>query len=132
MNEKGTSRRLSCTTTALQNLSFTFPLKRLHSCNLKMEVYPGLHISLGIFDCLYNLLVDACHEFDCLVAEENAGGGKAGTSFSQYQDACRQRSEVQKSIGHYRSVISKDNMSNINPNHPIVQQCKEAMSSNTD
>ena len=102
---------------------------------------PGLHISLGIFDRLYNLLADACYELDCLAAEENAGGGKAGTSFSQYQDACRQRSEVQKSIDHYQSVISTGNqmmthvllhMPNIDPNHPVVQQCKEAMSHNAD
>ena len=94
---------------------------------------PGLHISLRIFDRLYNLLAIACDELNCLVAEVNAG---EGTSFSQYQEAYLWRSEILRKIEYYEGVITTGNqmtthvllhMPNIDPDHPVVQQCRETM-----
>ena len=52
---------------------------------------PGLHISLGIFNRLYSLLENACHELDLLQAEKDTGARdtRAGTSFGQYSAALR-------------------------------------------
>ena len=57
---------------------------------------PGLHISLGIFNRLYSLLENACHELDLLQAEKDTGAGdtRAGTSFGQYSAALRRLSEL--------------------------------------
>ena len=95
---------------------------------------PGLHISLGIFDRLYNLLADACHELDVLVAEQNAGEGRAGMSFSQYQEAFRKRTELQKKIDYCQAVISNQmlpyltlNMPDTSTNHPVVVRCRESV-----
>ena len=43
---------------------------------------PGLHLSLGMYNHLWPLLVDACNKFDLKLAD---GGGRAGgASFIQY------------------------------------------------
>ena len=57
---------------------------------------PGLHISLGIFNRLYNLLENACHELDLLQAETDTGAeSQAGTSFGRYSAALRKLTELQ-------------------------------------
>ena len=55
---------------------------------------PGLHISLGIFNRLYNL-EHACHELDLLLAERSTGEVRAGNSFGLYSAALTKLSELQ-------------------------------------
>ena len=72
---------------------------------------PGLHISLGIFNRLYSLLENACHELDLLQAEDTgAGDTRAGTSFGQYSAALRRLSEVQTNSEAVSSTIPKSNI----------------------
>ena len=48
---------------------------------------PGLHITLGIFDRLFSLLVDRCHEPDVSVALENSAVAAGGHTYSRYVSA---------------------------------------------
>ena len=45
---------------------------------------PGLHITLGIFQRLFNLLEEECHQLDLSVNENCAS---SGSSFIEYQQA---------------------------------------------
>lgn len=49
---------------------------------------PGLHISLGIFYRLFNLLEEECHELDLA---HNLQGASAGPSYERCLDAVRQK-----------------------------------------
>ena len=50
---------------------------------------PGLHISLGIFDRLWELLESACVELDLEFAEHNSGG-TFGEAFANYSSALKE------------------------------------------
>ena len=54
---------------------------------------PGLHITLGIFDHLFDLLEEACHQLDILLAER---GRQADTlhSFKFYSAAIQNIKEL--------------------------------------
>ena len=65
---------------------------------------PGLHLSLGIFNRLYNLLEEACHELDLLLAEHISGEQGSGTSHDQYSSALHQLSELKERLGVERQA----------------------------
>ena len=109
------SNMQSCSTTLLVNHSSTFPWRRyICTCTYMYYMYKymyilptiihtivqvcipaGLHISLGIFNRLYNLLEDACHELDSLQTETDTGAeSQGGTSFGRYSAALRKLTEL--------------------------------------
>ncbi len=45
---------------------------------------PGLHITLGIFYRLFQLMEDDCHELDVAIREEEDSREKGGPSYSHY------------------------------------------------
>ena len=49
---------------------------------------PGLHISLGIYDRLWELLEDACNELDLLLAKQSSG--MDGNTFDRYCKALKE------------------------------------------
>ena len=51
---------------------------------------PGLHITLGIFDRLFSLLEDCCHELDLSVALEVNAIAAGGHTYSQYVSALKE------------------------------------------
>ena len=55
---------------------------------------PGLHLSLGIFNCLYTLLESACEDLDTKVAGSGVAAG--GASFQKYSLALKQLREVEE------------------------------------
>lgn len=59
---------------------------------------PGLHISLGVYDRLWELLESACTELDLLLAEHASTEGRTGDSFGTYVDALRKRDELKSSL----------------------------------
>ncbi len=46
--------------------------------------FPGLHLSLGIFDRLYTLLEEACQELDLQLAERERVADLGGDSIQEY------------------------------------------------
>lgn len=58
---------------------------------------PGLHISLGVYERLWDLLESACTELDLLLAE-HLSGGRTGDSFESYVDALRKRDRLKSSM----------------------------------
>ena len=56
---------------------------------------PGLHLSLGIFDRLWNLLSDDCCALDFRLAGlKPADGSVGGEEFTRYQVALQKRSSM--------------------------------------
>lgn len=58
---------------------------------------PGLHISLGIYDRLWELLEGACTELDLLLAKHTSTGG-IGNSFDEYVASLKKREQLQASL----------------------------------
>ena len=50
----------------------------------------GLHTTLGIFDRLFSLLEDRCHELDVSVALENSAVAAGGHTYSRYVSALKE------------------------------------------
>ena len=61
---------------------------------------PGLHMSLGIYDRLWELLEGACTELDMLLAKHTSTGGAGGlgNSFDEYVAALRKREQLNEKI----------------------------------
>ena len=57
---------------------------------------PGLHLSLGIFNRLFELLEDACHELDVRLATRGTATGAGGDSFQKYAVMLKQLSELKE------------------------------------
>ena len=55
---------------------------------------PGLHISLGVFNRLFDLLETACQELDLDLATKNQRAG--GSSFQQYAELLKELSELKE------------------------------------
>ena len=51
---------------------------------------PGLHLLLGIFNRLFNLLEAACQTLDIQLAAMDSATGMGGTSFQQYAAVLKQ------------------------------------------
>ena len=66
---------------------------------------PGLHLSLGIFNRLFSLLENACHELDLLQAEKIGGENTAGTSFGRYSAALRKMMEQKRLLDVTEQII---------------------------
>ena len=61
-------------------------MRRLHVCGLHIQVcLPGLHISLGIFQRLYNLLEQECHHLDMLMASHKATDLSGSSATPEYE-----------------------------------------------
>ena len=58
---------------------------------------PGLHISLGVYDRLWDLLEGACTELDLLLAQHTAQGGE-GNTYEQYVSALRKRDQLKSTV----------------------------------
>lgn len=58
---------------------------------------PGLHMTLGIYDRLWELLEGECTKLDLLLAEHTPGG-ETGTSYDQYVTALRKREQLSASL----------------------------------
>ena len=58
---------------------------------------PGLHISLGVYDRLWELLEGACTGLDLLLAEHMQEGG-IGNSYDRFVAALRKREQLQSSL----------------------------------
>ncbi len=58
---------------------------------------PGLHMSLGIYNRLWDLLEGACTELDLLLAEHTSAGVGAGT-YSEYVTALKKRESLKSSL----------------------------------
>ena len=54
---------------------------------------PGLHISLGVYDRLWELLEGACSGLDLLLAEHMQEGG-AGNTYIRFVTALRKREQL--------------------------------------
>ena len=65
---------------------------------------PGLHLSLGIYDRLWNLLCDACHELDLKLA--GLGGNDDGSIFSRYSNAIQRRSTLELEIETQKNYVT--------------------------
>ena len=57
---------------------------------------PGLHISLGIFNKLFNLFKDACTELDVQLAAKDGSQGLGGDSFEQYMGKLKQLEDLKE------------------------------------
>ncbi len=54
---------------------------------MEMQVCPpGLHIGLGIFYRLFQLMEDQCHQLDLIVVGEVDSREKGGPSYSNFMD----------------------------------------------
>ena len=56
---------------------------------------PVLHLSLGIFNCLYDLLEDACGRLDLELADKLNTAGIGGASFQRYAELLQQLRQLQ-------------------------------------
>ena len=56
---------------------------------------PGLHLSLGIFNRLYDLLEDACEQLDLELAEKSNTAAFGGASFQRYAELLQQLRQLQ-------------------------------------
>ena len=93
---------------AIRNLLLSIPLDHVrHSISSKNYLYyylvvpvlqicfPGLHLTLGIFNRLFDLLEEACQELDmklCTQASQAVGG----TSYNKHVAALRQLKQLQE------------------------------------
>lgn len=57
---------------------------------------PGLHISLGVYDRLWELLEGACTRLDLLLAEHTLEGG-TGNTYERFVAALRKREKLKSS-----------------------------------
>ena len=55
---------------------------------------PALHISLGIFDRLYKLYEDACHELDVRLAATKSAPVQATDTFMQYAEQIQEKRKM--------------------------------------
>ena len=67
---------------------------------------PGLHLSLGIFNRLWNLLEDACKQLDIKLAEANLGSGTGGSTFQQYSTALQQHSSLKSQLQSRKEQVT--------------------------
>lgn len=58
---------------------------------------PGLHMGLGIYDCLWELLEGACTELDLLEAQHSSSGGEEN-SFQEYVAALKERDNLDQKL----------------------------------
>jgi hypothetical protein len=58
---------------------------------------PGLHISLGIFNRLWELIENACNELDLHLAEFEEGGD-FGNTFDKYASALKKRDALKLTL----------------------------------
>lgn len=58
--------------------------------------FPGLHLSLGIFDRLWTLLEEACTELDLYLAESASHDWGAADTFDRYASALNHLSELKE------------------------------------
>ena len=61
---------------------------------------PALHVSLGIFNKLYKMLENACHQLDVKTAESGYMSGNSSNEFTEYVTTLQ-------SIRQYEKEISK-------------------------
>lgn len=60
---------------------------------------PGLHLSLGIFNRLWELLEHECEELDLTLAYSiGTGSGGGGGTFTHYVDTLRQKSNLEMEV----------------------------------
>ena len=64
---------------------------------------PGLHLSLGIFDRLWNLLEEACKEIDFQCAVEGSSGD---TSVEGFRKLCSLKMDIE-TLQKYHSVLTE-------------------------
>lgn len=89
---------------------------------------PGLHISLGIYDRLWELLEAACTELDLLLAKYTSAGG-LDNSFEEYVSALRKREELNSKLtaaeGRVRALDEQVTFFSLHtPNAAVNQQLK--------
>ncbi len=58
--------------------------------------FPGLHLSLGIFDRLYTLLEEACQELDLQLAGRERVADLGGDSFQVYATQLKRLSQLRE------------------------------------
>lgn len=73
---------------------------------------PGLHLSLGIYNRIWDLLCDACHDLDLQLAHVSGGGGNCvgDSSFTRYSNALHRRSSLKLELQtqeSYGTVINQ-------------------------
>ena len=59
---------------------------------------PGLHITLGIFQRLFNLLEEECHQLDLSVNENSASSGSSFIEYQQARSAVKVLEEAQAAL----------------------------------
>jgi len=103
------------------NISYTQSSDNFCLCLSPYKVCPpGLHISLGIFQRLFDLLEAECHNLDLQYAEHYSMAGDP-TSFAEYARNVQQLASLQKQVSQvtqhtiwleqqitYLSVVSAD------------------------
>ena len=60
---------------------------------------PGLHMSLGIFDRLWELLEGTCNKLDLQLAHHTTEGGKDGNTYQQYIAALKEMEKLKSLHG---------------------------------
>ena len=70
-------------------------MHKINVNNLQVCI-PGLHLSLGIFNRLYNLLEDSCQQLDLELAARNSQISLGGPSFQQYAAALAQLTQLKE------------------------------------
>ena len=73
---------------------------------------PGLHLSLEIYNRIWDLLCDACHDLDLQLAHVSGGGGTCvgDPNFSRYSNALHRRSSLKLEMQtqeSYATVINQ-------------------------
>ena len=66
---------------------------------------PGLHISLGIFDRLWELLEESCTELDLHLAEHDSGGTFDRT-FARYKAALVETSQLKSQLESLKQSVT--------------------------